>query len=165
RVVAHLRRHLGRDEHTEVLGPRQVVDPYRPERSIADFDAVVRHRHRGPCVETKTRPDDVIARARGTVAKARRACGRALSALFVHSGPPAPHLREEITAYNPSLSARNVHVWNLDDLLCRLTPFEDLRKTFFPGLGGTEPTTTLPSTIHPPGVDPPEHHPGHGHDP
>src|SRR5699024_2861960 len=131
--------------------------------------------------------DDVIARAGWTVAKARRVFGQAVSVLFVHSGPPAPHLREEITAYNPALSARNVHVWNLDDLLRRLTSFEDLRKTFFPGLGGTEPTTTLPSTIHPPGVDrglggteptttlpstihppgvdPPEHHPGHGDDP
>ncbi len=165
RVVAHLRRHLRRDEHTEVLGPRQVVDPYRPERSIADFDAVVRHRHRVLCVETKTRPDDVIVRAGWTVAKARRVFGQAVSVLFVHAGPAVPHLREEITAYNPALSARNVHVWTLDDLLRRLTSFEDLRKAFFPGLGGTEPTTTLPSSIHPPGVDPPEHHPGHGDDP
>src|SRR5699024_3157804 len=108
RVVAHLRRHLSRDEHTEALRPRQGVDPYRPERSIADFAAVVRHRHRVLCVVTKTRPDDVIARAGWTVAKARRVFGQAVSVLFVHSGPPAPHLREEITAYNPALSARNV---------------------------------------------------------
>src|SRR5699024_11979276 len=100
-----------------------------------------------------------------TVAKARRVFGQAASVLFVHSGPPAPHLREAITAYNPALSARNVHVWNLDALLRRLTPFEDLRKTFFPGLGGTEPTTTLPATTHPPGVDPPHPHPPHPADP
>lgn len=166
RVVAHLRRHLRRDEHTEVLGPRQVVDPHRPDRSIADFDAVVRHRHRVLCVETKTCPDDVIARAGWTVTKARRVFGQAVSVLFVHSGPAAPRLREEITSYNPALSARNVHVWNLDDLLSRLTSFEDLRKTFFPGLGAAEPIpTTPPPSVHPPGVDPPEHHPGHGDGP
>src|SRR5699024_11863640 len=45
------------------------------------------------------------------------------------------------------------------------TSCADIRQPFFPGLGETEPVTTLPSASPPPGPEPPEHHPGHGDDP
>ncbi|WP_116246507.1 CRISPR-associated protein [Nocardiopsis sp. FIRDI 009] len=136
RVLSHLRRHLRRQPDTEVLGARQVADPLHPAGAVADFDAVVRHRHRVLCVEAKTRPGDVVARAGWTVAKARRVFGAAAQVLFVYTGPLVPGLRESITDYNPALSARLVHVWNLDDLLRRLTSFDDLRKAFFPSPRG-----------------------------
>ncbi|WP_160050455.1 MULTISPECIES: CRISPR-associated protein [unclassified Nocardiopsis] len=162
RLLSHLLRHTRRQPDTEVVGPRQVADPRHPEDSVADFDAVVRHRHRVLCVETKSRPEDVVARAGWTVAKARRVFGTAVQVLFVYSGPAVPGLRERVTAYNPALTPRTVHVWNLDELLSRLTSFEDLRRVFFPGLGGPPPAA-------PPGRNPlpdpepgtcPEHHPG-----
>ncbi|WP_017598440.1 PDDEXK family nuclease [Nocardiopsis lucentensis] len=161
RVLSHLRRHLRRQPEAEVLGARQVADPVHPTGSVADFDAVVRHRHRVLCVEAKTRPGDVVARAGWTVAKARRVFGAAAQVLFVYTGPVVPGLRESITDYNPALSARLVHVWNLDDLLRRLTSFDDLRKAFFPAPRGRVPEGSArddPFGAH--GVPPPPHHPG-----
>lgn len=170
RVLSHLLRHTRRQPDTEVVGARRVADPRHPTGSIADFDAVVRYRHRVLCVEAKTRPDDVVARAGWTVAKARRVFGAAVQVLFVYSGPTVPGLRERVTAYNPALTARSVHVWNLDDLLSRLTSFEEIRKAFFPGLGASGPARAVPGSD--PGVPPPkppvptarpsEHHPGPG---
>jgi hypothetical protein len=179
RVLSHLLRHTRRRSDTEVIGARQVVDPRHPGGSVADFDAVLRHRHRVLCVEAKTRPEDVVARAGWTVAKARRVFGSAVQVLFVHSGPAVPGLRERVTAYNPALTARNVHVWSLEDLLSRLTSFEDIRRAFFPvpasppgapgptgdpeparGTGRAEvagPGSTPPEAAEPP---PPERHPG-----
>ncbi|WP_017614450.1 PDDEXK family nuclease [Nocardiopsis salina] len=159
RVLAHLRRHLRRAPDTEVLGPRRVADPARPGDSVADFDAVVRHRHRVLCVEAKTRPGDVEARAGWTVAKARRVFGNAVSVLFVHTGPARPRLREAMLEHNPALNARNTHVWSLDDLLRRLSSFDDLRSAFFPGL---DPAPLRPCAHAPPPAcpDPPERHPG-----
>ncbi|WP_150254677.1 CRISPR-associated protein [Nocardiopsis deserti] len=147
RVLSHLLRHTRRRPDTEVVGARQVADPRHSGGSVADFDAVLRHRHRVLCVEAKTRPEDVVARAGWTVAKARRVFGTAVQVLFVHSGPAVPGLRERVTAYNPALTARSVHVWSLEDLLSRLTSFEDIRGAFFPGLsssgaGGPEPVRT-----------------------
>lgn len=159
RVLAHLQRHLRRAPATEVLGPRSVADPARPGDSVADFDAVVRHRHRVLCVETKTRADDVEARAGWTVAKARRVFGNAVCVLFVHTGPARSRLRASMTDHNPALTARNTHVWALDDVLRRLTSFDDLCSAFFPGLGPAAPE----ATFHPPlpeAPDPPAHHPG-----
>ncbi|WP_028648292.1 CRISPR-associated protein [Nocardiopsis sp. CNT312] len=169
RVLSHLRRHLRRQSEAEVLGPRQVADPLHPAASVADFDAVVRYRHRVLCVEAKTRPGDVVARAGWTVAKARRVFGTAAQVLFVHTGPADPALRKAITGYNPALSARLVHVWSLDDLLNRLASFDDLRKAFFPGTGrpaaapapGARPAPRPPA----PHLPPPEHHPGPGDGP
>ncbi|MET9710767.1 CRISPR-associated protein [Nocardiopsis alba] len=132
RVLSHLRRLTrGRDD-TEVLGSRRIVDPYRPGGSIADFDVLFRHRHRVLCVEVKSRSEDVVARAGWTVAKARRVFGGAARILFVYAGPPVDDLRERLTAYNPALSARNVHVWHLDAFLTRMTTFEALRRAFLP---------------------------------
>ncbi|WDZ89152.1 CRISPR-associated protein [Nocardiopsis sp. HUAS JQ3] len=138
RVLSHLLRHTRRRSDTEVVGARQVADPRHPGGSVADFDAVLRHRHRVLCVEAKTRPEDVVARAGWTVAKARRVFGTAVQVLFVHSGPAVPGLRERVTAYNPALAARSVHVWSLEDLLSRLTSFEDIRGAFFPGLASSD---------------------------
>ncbi|OOC54584.1 MULTISPECIES: CRISPR-associated protein [Nocardiopsis] len=169
RVLSHLLRHTRRHPETEVVGARQVVDPRHPDGSIADFDAIVRYRHRVLCVEAKTRPDDVVARAGWTVAKARRVFGAAAQVLFVHTGPAVPGLRERVTAYNPALSARSVHVWSLDDLLSRLTSFEEIRRAFFPGPGAPAPGAytgsdtgpdTAPAPSEPPAPAPPEHHPG-----
>ncbi|MFE3461554.1 CRISPR-associated protein [Nocardiopsis aegyptia] len=168
RVLSHLRRHLAAAPDTEVLGPRRVADPFHADGSIADFDALVRHGHRVLCVEAKTRPGDVVARAGWTVAKARRVFGTAAQVLFVHTGPAVPSLREQITAVNPALTARQVHVWSMADFLGRLTSFDDLRKAFFPppapvraparqGAGsGPEPP---PPTARP---RPPARHPGPG---
>ncbi|MFD3687928.1 CRISPR-associated protein [Nocardiopsis sp. NPDC058631] len=170
RVLSHLLRHTRRHQGTEVLGPRQVADPLHPAGAVADFDAVVRYRHRVLCVEAKSRPDDVVARAGWTVTKARRVFGGAVQVLFVHSGPAVPGLRARVTAYNPALSARSVHVWSLDDLLARLTSFEEVRKAFFPGLGA--PPRGAEGTPHPaapgargPGSPPPERHPDPGDGP
>ncbi|MEE2040796.1 CRISPR-associated protein [Nocardiopsis sp. CT-R113] len=170
RVLSHLLRHTRRHRGTEVLGPRQVADPLHPAGAVADFDAVVRYRHRVLCVEAKSRPDDVVARAGWTVTKARRVFGGAVQVLFVHSGPAVPGLRERVTAYNPALSARSVHVWSLDDLLARLTSFEEVRKAFFPGLGAPPRGTAgarLPTepAARPDGAEPPERHPGAGDGP
>jgi len=170
RVLSHLLRHTRRHRGTEVLGPRQVADPLHPAGAVADFDAVVRYRHRVLCVEAKSRPDDVVARAGWTVTKARRVFGGAVQVLFVHSGPAVPGLRERVTAYNPALSARSVHVWSLDDLLARLTSFEEVRKAFFPGLGAPPRGTVgarLPTepAARPDGAEPPERHPGAGDGP
>ncbi|WP_017572993.1 CRISPR-associated protein [Nocardiopsis halotolerans] len=163
RVLSHLLRHTRRQPDTEVVGARQVADPRHPDGSIADFDAVVRHRHRVLCVEAKTRPDDVVARAGWTVAKARRVFGAAVQVLFVYSGPAVPGLRERVTAYNPALTARNVHVWNLNDLLSRLTSFEDIRGAFFPGLTAQRPVAADPvpraADPHPDEPPPPARHP------
>lgn len=160
RILSHLLRHTRHRPDTEVIGARQVADPRHPHGSIADFDAVVRYRHRVLCVEAKTRPDDVVARAGWTVAKARRVFGTAVQVLFVYSGPAVPGLRERVTAYNPALTARNVHVWNLDDLLSRLTSFEHLRKAFFPGQGSRPPHVSPRSLGQDdPSVPPPERHP------
>ncbi|GHD28673.1 hypothetical protein GCM10007147_28830 [Nocardiopsis kunsanensis] len=161
RVLAHLRRHLRRAPDTEVLGPRRVADPARPGDSVADFDAVVRHRHRVLCVETKTRADDVEARAGWTLAKARRVFGNAVCVLFVHTGPADPRLRAAMFDHNPALTAPNTHVWALDDLLRRLTSFDDLRSAFFPGLAPA-PTETVPHPPLPTAPAPPGHHPGPG---
>jgi hypothetical protein len=165
RVLSHLRRHLAAAPDTEVLGPRQVADPFHADGSIADFDALVRHGHRVLCVEAKTRPDDVVGRAGWTVAKARRVFGTAAQVLFVHTGPAVPRLRERITAVNPALTARQVHVWAMADFLGRLTSFDDLRDAFFPvpvPLGppartGAEPAPAPPPTARP---GPPVRHPG-----
>lgn len=159
RVLAHLRRHLRRAPDTEVLGPRRVADPARPGDSVADFDAVVRHRHRVLCVETKTRADDVEARAGWTVAKARRVFGNAVCVLFVHTGPARPRLRAAMIDHNPALTARNTHVWALDDVLSRLTSFDDMRSAFFPGLDPAPPEATSHPQL-PEAPDPPTHHPG-----
>lgn len=152
RVLSHLLRHTRRRSDTEVVGARQVADPRHPGGSVADFDAVLRHRHRVLCVEAKTRPEDVVARAGWTVAKARRVFGTAVQVLFVHSGPAVPGLRERVTAYNPALAARSVHVWSLEDLLSRLTSFEDIRGAFFPGLASSD-TDATPSPVRAPGPD------------
>lgn len=160
RILSHLLRHTRRRSDTEVIGARQVADPRHPHGSIADFDAVVRYRHRVLVVEAKTRPDDVVARAGWTVAKARRVFGTAVQVLFVYSGPAVPGLRERVTAYNPALTARNVHVWNLDDLLARLTSFEHIRRAFFPGPGPRPSVVPLrPPDQDGPPVPPPERHP------
>ncbi|MFI6578710.1 CRISPR-associated protein [Nocardiopsis sp. NPDC050513] len=167
RVLSHLRRLLRGQPDTEVLGPRQVADPVHPTGSVADFDAVVRHRHRVLCVEAKTRPADVVARAGWTVAKARRVFGGAAQVLFVYTGPVVPGLREAITAYSPALTARLVHVWNLGDLLERITSFDDLRGAFFP-TPRTRPPGAPSRPIPPvaPHADPaPVAHPGPGDGP
>ncbi|WP_047871255.1 CRISPR-associated protein [Nocardiopsis sp. RV163] len=153
RVLSHLLRHTRRRSDTEVVGARQVADPRHPGGSVADFDAVLRHRHRVLCVEAKTRPEDVVARAGWTVAKARRVFGTAVQVLFVHSGPAVPGLRERVTAYNPALAARSVHVWSLEDLLSRLTSFEDIRGAFFPGLASSDADAT-PMPVRAPGPAP-----------
>ncbi|WP_150243508.1 CRISPR-associated protein [Nocardiopsis quinghaiensis] len=162
RVLSHLLRHTRRHPDTEVVGARQVADPRHPDGSIADFDAIVRYRHRVLCVEAKARPGDVVARAGWTVAKARRVFGAAAQVLFVHTGPAVPGLRERVTAYNPALSARSVHVWSLDDLLSRLTSFEEIRRAFFPGPGAPGPARPGPDSAppEPSAPPPPEHHPG-----
>lgn len=177
RVLSHLLRHTRRRPGTEVVGPRQVADPLHPGGAVADFDAVVRYRHRVLCVEAKSRPDDVVARAGWTVTKARRVFGGAVQVLFVHSGPAVPGLRERVTAYNPALSARSVHVWSLDDLLARLTSFEEIRRAFFPGLGeprsegpaasapGPTPSRAPDTRPAPPDPEPPAVHPGPGDGP
>ncbi len=170
RVLSHLLRHTRRRSDTEVVGARQVADPRHPGGSVADFDAVLRHRHRVLCVEAKARPEDVVARAGWTVAKARRVFGTAVQVLFVHSGPAVPGLRERVTAYNPALTARSVHVWSLEDLLTRLTSFEDIRRAFFPGLASSDtggapdpgPLPAPPEAAEPP---PPERHPAPGDGP
>src|SRR5699024_10790705 len=74
------------------------------------FDAVVRHRHRVLCVETKTRADDVEARAGWTLAKARRVFGNAVCVLFVHTGPADPRLRAAMFDHNPAPTAPNTHL-------------------------------------------------------
>lgn len=157
RVLAHLRRLTGARPDTEVLGARRVVDPYRSGGSIADFDALLRHRHRVLCVEVKSRAEDVIARAGWTVAKSRRVFGGATQVLFVYTGPVVDDLRERITAYNPALSARNVHVWHADALLERVTSFDALCKAFLPALDGGRgavPATPVPLA---PSPGPPDH--------
>ena len=162
RVLAHLRRLTRGRPDTEVLGARRVADPYRPGGSIADFDALLRHRHRVLCVEVKSRAEDVVARAGWTVAKARRVFGVATQVLFVYTGPLAQDLRERITAYNPALSARTVHVWHLDALLDRVSSFEALNKAFLPALGaprtrpGTPPAPLAPESSFPPHPTPEE---------
>lgn len=164
RVLAHLRRLLSGRSDTEVLGARRVADPFRRGGSIADFDVLVRYRHRVLCVEAKTRAEDVVARAGWTVAKARRVFGSATQVLFVYAGPVVSELREEITSYNPALSARHVHAWNLDALLERVTSFDEVHDRFFPvraaapppgppGAAATsEPATRVPAR--------PSRHPG-----
>ena len=157
RVLAHLRRLADGRPDTEVLGARRVADPYRPGGSIADFDALLRHRHRVLCVEVKSRAEDVIARAGWTVAKSRRVFGGATQVLFVYTGPVVDDLRERITAYNPALSARNVHVWHADAFLGRVNSFDALCKAFLPALGGgrgTVPATPVPLA---PAPGPPDH--------
>ncbi|KOX19142.1 CRISPR-associated protein [Nocardiopsis sp. NRRL B-16309] len=186
RVLSHLRRHLAAAPDTEVLGPRRVADPFHADGSIADFDALVRHGHRVLCVEAKTRPGDVVGRAGWTVAKARRVFGTAAQVLFVHSGPAVPSLREQITAVNPALTARQVHVWSMADFLGRLTSFDDLRAAFFPppaplrtpvrqgaepepepARGPTPEPAPAPEHASPPTSRPrpPERHPGPGERP
>ncbi|GAA1117399.1 NERD domain-containing protein [Nocardiopsis metallicus] len=169
RVLAHLRRLLGGRPDSEVLGSRRVADPFRPGGSIADFDILVRHRHRVLCVETKTRAEDVVARAGWTVAKARRVFGGATHVLFVYSGPVVADLRDQVTAYNPALSARHVHVWNLDTLTERVNSFDAVRDAFFPSLADTPPRAAVPAVLPPgpapvpepgPPTEPPAHHPG-----
>ncbi|MBQ1081340.1 CRISPR-associated protein [Nocardiopsis sp. B62] len=178
-VLSHLRRLLGGRPDTEVLGSRRVADPYRPGGSVADFDILVRHRHRVLCVEAKTRAEDVVARAGWTVAKARRVFGGATLVLFVYSGPVVDDLREQVTAYNPALSARHVHVWNLDALTERVTTFAAARDAFFPSLADspslavpTVPAVLPRSEVTPgpaggadPGPTPPALHPGPGDGP
>lgn len=169
-VLAHLRRLLNGRPDTEVLGARRVADPFRPGGSIADFDILVRHRHRVLCVEAKTRAEDVVARAGWTVAKARRVFGGATHVLFVYSGPVVADLRDQITAYNPALSARQVHVWNLDALTERVTSFGAVRDAFFPSLADAHPKTPAPSVLPPEPAplaepdpctpEPPSQHPG-----
>ncbi|MEU3018552.1 CRISPR-associated protein [Nocardiopsis sp. NPDC007018] len=146
-VLSHLRRLLGGRPDTEVLGSRRVADPYRPGGSVADFDILVRHRHRVLCVEAKTRAEDVVARAGWTVAKARRVFGGATLVLFVYSGPVVDDLRTRVTAYNPALTARHVHVWNLDALTARVTSFEAVRDAFFPSLTDTPPPPAVPAVL------------------
>lgn len=164
RILSHLLRHTRRHPDTEVVGPRQVADPRHPGGSIADFDVVVRYRHRVLCVEAKTRSEDVAARAGWTVAKARRVFGAAVQVLFVCSGPADPGLRERVTSYSPALASRNVHVWNLEDLLSRLTSFEDVRRAFFPGVGPPRPSAAgsgaCAGAAEPPALPPPGRHPG-----
>lgn len=157
RVLSHLRRLTGGRPDTEVLGARRVVDPYRPGGSIADFDALLRHRHRVLCVEVKSRAEDVVARAGWTVAKSRRVFGGATQVLFVYTGPVVDDLRERITAYNPALSARNVHVWHAKAFWERVTSFDALCKAFLPALDtghGTSPATPVPLA---PAAGPPHH--------
>ncbi|WP_304450947.1 CRISPR-associated protein [Nocardiopsis sp. YSL2] len=171
RVLSHLRRHLAAAPDTEVLGPRRVADPFHADGSIADFDALVRHGHRVLCVEAKTRPGDVVGRAGWTVAKARRVFGTAAQVLFVHTGPAVPSLREQITAVNPALTARQVHVWSMADFLGRLTSFDDLRRAFFPPPMPLRPPTGRGAEPEPPPSPPasrprpPERHPGPGERP
>ncbi len=170
RVLSHLRRLLGKRPDSEVLGARQVADPFRSGGSIADFDILVRHRHRVLCVEAKTRAEDVVARAGWTVAKARRVFGGATHVLFVYAGPVVADLRDQITAYNPALSARQVHVWNLDALVERVTSFHAVRDAFFPSLADTPAKASGPSVLPPESapaagpapraLEPPSHHPG-----
>ncbi|GAA1468368.1 NERD domain-containing protein [Nocardiopsis exhalans] len=170
RVLAHLRRLLGGRPDSEVLGSRRVADPFRPGGSIADFDILVRHRHRVLCVETKSRAEDVVARAGWTVAKARRVFGGATHVLFVYSGPVVADLRDQVTAYNPALSARHVHVWNLDALTERVNSFDAVRDAFFPSLADTPARAAVPDVLPPepgpvpdpgpPLTEPPVHHPG-----
>ncbi|CAL9584149.1 hypothetical protein SUDANB121_05121 [Nocardiopsis dassonvillei] len=132
-VLRHLRRITRGRDGAEVLGPRRVSDPGHPADSIADFDALVRFRHRVLCVEVKSGPEEVVSRAGWTVAKARRVFGNVAKVLFVHTGPAAPGLRERVAAHNPALNSSQVQVWSLDDLRARLTDGEALRKAFFPG--------------------------------
>ncbi|MFL1441518.1 CRISPR-associated protein [Nocardiopsis protaetiae] len=136
-VLRHLRRITRDRDGVEVLGPRRVADPRHPADSIADFDALVRFRHRVLCVEVKSGAEEVVARAGWTVAKARRVFGNIAKVLFVHAGPAVPGLRERIAAHNPALSSSQVQVWSLDDLRARLTDAESLRKAFFPGQAGS----------------------------
>lgn len=138
-VLRHLRHITRGREGVEVLGPRRVADPRHPADSIADFDALVRFRHRVLCVEVKSGAEEVVARAGWTVAKARRVFGNVAKVLFVHTGPAVPGLRERIAAHSPALSSSQVQVWSLDDLRARLTDAETLRKVFFPGQAGPEP--------------------------
>ncbi len=147
RVLSHLRGLLGGRPDTEVLGSRRVADPYRPGGSVADFDILVRHRHRVLCVEAKTRAEDVVARAGWTVAKARRVFGGATLVLFVYSGPVVEDLREQVTAYNPALTGRNVHVWNLDALTERVTTFAAVRDAFFPSLADGPTPPAVPAVL------------------
>ena len=160
RVLAHLRRSTRGRSDTEVLGARRVADPYRSGGSIADFDVLLRHRHRVLCVEVKSRAEDVVARAGWTVAKSRRVFGGATQVLFVYTGPVVDDLRERITVYNPALSARTVHVWHMDALLKRISSFDALQKAFLPVLGARRPA---PAPVPPePGSRPPvspRHHP------
>ncbi|MDT0330372.1 CRISPR-associated protein [Nocardiopsis lambiniae] len=135
-VLRHLRRITRGRGDIEVLGPRRVADPRHPADSIADFDALVRIRHRVLCVEVKSGPEEVVARAGWTVAKARRVFGNVAKVLFVHTGPPVPGLRERISDHSPALSSSNVQAWSLRDLRERLTDAEALRRAFFPGQAG-----------------------------
>ena len=146
-VLRHLRRITRGRNGVEVLGPRRVADPYHPADSIADFDALVRFRHRVLCVEVKSGAEDVVVRAGWTVAKARRVFGNVAKVLFVYTGPAVPGLRERIAAYSPALSSSQVQVWSLDDLRTRLTDAEALRKAFFPGQA--EPARTFTDTAAP----------------
>ncbi|MEU0493010.1 CRISPR-associated protein [Nocardiopsis sp. NPDC006139] len=132
-VLRHLRRITRGREGVEVLGPRRVADPRHPADSIADFDALVRFRHRVLCVEVKSGAEEVVARAGWTVAKARRVFGNVAKVLFVHTGPAVPGLRDRIAGHGPALSSSQVQVWSLDDLRARLTDAEALRRVFFPG--------------------------------
>lgn len=138
-VLDFFHRHLSRLPQTEVVGQRRVADPYRAGGSIADFDAIVRHRHRVLCVEAKSGPAEVVARAGWTVAKARRVFGTETRVLFVYTGDPVPGLRDQVQAYNPALSPRHVHVWNLEELRRKLASPEALRREFFPGMAAPAP--------------------------
>ncbi|WP_017606284.1 hypothetical protein [Nocardiopsis alkaliphila] len=159
-VLAHLRRSTRGRPDTEVLGARRVADPYRPGGSIADFDVLLRHRHRVLCVEVKSRAEDVVARAGWTVAKSRRVFGGATQVLFVYTGPVVEDLRERITVYNPALSARTVHVWHMDALMKRISSFDALRRAFFPSLGARSPAPVPDSPRPVPGPPAfPRHHP------
>ncbi|WP_306370257.1 CRISPR-associated protein [Nocardiopsis sp. CC223A] len=150
-VLRHLRRITRGREGVEVLGPRRVADPRHPADSIADFDALVRFRHRVLCVEVKSGAEEVVARAGWTVAKARRVFGNVAKVLFVHTGPAVPGLRERIAAHSPALSSSQVQVWSLDDLRSRLTDAEALRKVFFPGQAAPAPAAraVVPSAVRP----------------
>ncbi|MFD6097266.1 CRISPR-associated protein [Nocardiopsis flavescens] len=132
-VLRHLRHITRGRDGVEVLGPRRVADPRHPADSIADFDALVRFRHRVLCVEVKSGPEEVVARAGWTVAKARRVFGNVAKVLFVHTGPAVPGLRERVAAHNPALNSSQVQVWSLDDLRARLSDGEALHRAFFPG--------------------------------
>ncbi|MBR8744489.1 CRISPR-associated protein [Nocardiopsis sp. MG754419] len=157
RVLSHLRLLTRGRPDTEVLGARRVVDPYRPGGSIADFDVLLRHRHRVLCVEVKSRAEDVVARAGWTVAKARRVFGGATRVLFVHTGPIVDDLRERLSAYNPALSARNVHVWHADAFLERVTSFDALCRAFLPALGDEHPRSPASPEPLAPRPSPPRH--------
>lgn len=165
-LLRHLRRIARGRPGVEVLGPRRVADPRRPDSSTADFDALVRIGHRVLCVEVKSSPEEVVARAGWTVAKARRVFGNVAKVLFVHAGPAVSDLRRRIGAYTPALSSPNVQVWNMSDLRERLGDIDRFREAFFPGTG------RLPSGPRSGGVPPapgpaapPRHHPGPGDGP